>query len=162
MICPFCGSNQVMVANSRSNVRGNRIWRRRRCTDCSNVFTTYEYILLSYITVVKKSGKKQRYNRAKLYASIYHSCLDKKGADRGDISQFTEKITDEVETIILNTKKKEITTQAIKETVLGVLRKRAPDTLLRYLAYREGDDGRKLTSSVRKYFGISKIHKQDG
>lgn len=152
MDCPFCGSTQVMVSNSRPNIKRNKIWRRRKCLNCKNNFTTYEKIHLSYLTVIKKSGKRERFNRAKLYASIYHSCLDKKGVDRGDVSQFTEKITDEIETVILNFKMKSITTSEIKEIVMKILRKRSPDTLLRYLAYREGSDRKKLLRSVRKYF----------
>ncbi|HLE48920.1 MAG TPA: ATP cone domain-containing protein [Patescibacteria group bacterium] len=157
MNCPFCGSYQVMVTNSRANTKRNKVWRRRKCLDCENTFTTYEYIHLSYLTVIKNSGKKQKYNRAKLYASIYHSCLDKKGVDRGDISQFTEKITNEVESKLLGLKRKTITTIEIKAMVLKTLRKRSPDTLLRYLAYREGNDRRKLVSSVRKYFLETKV-----
>jgi len=152
MDCPFCGSTQVMVSNSRSNIKRSKIWRRRRCLKCNNTFTTYEKIHLSYITVVKKSGKRVRFNRAKLYASIYHSYLDRKWMDRGDASQFAEKITNEVEERILNFHRKCITTVEIEETVLKILREKSPDTLLRYLAYREGNDRRKLLGSVRKYF----------
>ncbi len=119
---------------------------------CNNVFTTYEKIHLSHLTVIKKSGKRERFNRAKLFASIYHSCLDKKGVDRGDASQFTENIINRVENVILKKKRKVITTTEIKEYVLKILRKRSPDTLLRYLAYREGNDRRKLVGSIKKYF----------
>jgi 2-phosphoglycerate kinase len=72
--------------------------------------------------------------------------------DRGDASQFAEKITSKVEEQILNFHKKCITTVEIEETVLKILRKKSPDTLLRYLAYREGNDRRKLLGSIRKYF----------
>ena len=152
MDCPFCGSSQIMVSNSRPNSKRNKIWRRRKCLECNNTFTTYENINLNYLTVIKKSGKKERFSRIKLYASIYHSSLDKKGVDRGDASLFTEKIVSEVEGVLLHLRRKSVSTGEIKETVLKILRKRSPDTFLRYLAYWEGVDQRKLLSSVRRYF----------
>ena len=152
MDCPFCGCNQVMVINSRPNVLKNQIWRRRKCLRCGQTFTTYEKINLSYLVVIKKSGKKQKYNRAKLYAAIYHAGLDEKRVDRGDVSAFAEILTEAVEKCIFKLKKKQITTSEIKEMVLKNLRSKAPATFLRYLAYREGGDKRELKKVVRKYF----------
>jgi transcriptional repressor NrdR len=152
MDCPFCGSSQVMVINSRPNSAKTKIWRRRKCMECKNSFTTYEKINLSYLVVIKKSGKKQMYDRAKLYASIYHSCLDKKGIDRGSVSDFSEKTTDLVEKKIFSLKKKQIETVEILKIVLKVLRQKSLDTFLRYLAYRKGEDRKGLVKEIRKFF----------
>ncbi|MEJ2347889.1 MAG: hypothetical protein P8Y17_01655 [Patescibacteria group bacterium] len=97
MHCPFCGSSQIMVTNSRPTKGDSQIWRRRKCLDCQENFTTYERMNLSHLIVVKKSGKKEKFQRAKLYASIYHSMIDRKNFDKGEASQFAEKITEQIE-----------------------------------------------------------------
>jgi transcriptional repressor NrdR len=140
MHCPFCGSSQVMVVNSRPNKSGGQIWRRRKCQKCHQAFTTYEKLNLSYLVVVKKSGKRVKYQRAKLFASIYHSSLDKKHADRGDIGEFAEYLTDLVEKEILKSQRQAVHSSEITEIVLSFLKQKAPDTFLRYLAYREGEN----------------------
>jgi transcriptional repressor NrdR len=152
MDCPFCGSSQVMVVNSRPNSAKSRIWRRRKCEKCGSSFTTYEKINLSYIVVVKKSGRKQKYSRAKLYSSIYHSCLDKKNVDRGEASQFSEMVTDTVEEAIFKLKNNQVSSGEILNMVLDALKVKSQDTLMRYLAYRKGDDKKELKKIVRKYF----------
>lgn len=135
MDCPFCGSSQVEIANSRLTKRGTQIWRRRKCMTCGNIFTTYERPELSHMVVVKKSGRKQKFNRAKLFAGIYRSTLDRKGADKGNMSLLAEEITLLVEKEIIDSKSKEITSTRIMEIVLVNLKKKAPDALLRFIAY---------------------------
>ena len=152
MKCPFCKSLQVMVVNSRTNCDNNQIWRRRKCLSCGEVHTTYEKIDLSYIKVIKKSGKKVRFQRAKLFSGIYHSCLDKKKVDRGDAGKFAEEVTRKVEAEIIRLKKKEIRSKEITEIVLSILAKESPDTFLIFLAYREGSDENKLRGLLGKYF----------
>jgi transcriptional repressor NrdR len=154
MKCPFCGSSQVMIVNSRPNTSGSKVWRRRKCLKCLKSFTTYENISLSYLIVVKKSGRRQRYSRAKLFASIYGSFLDKKGVDRGDASSFSEEIADRVEKTILKKRLKEISTGEILDIILSSLVRSAPDSFLRYLAYRKGKDKLVLKRFVKKYFSL--------
>jgi transcriptional repressor NrdR len=152
MRCPFCGSTQVAVVNSRPNSTGIQIWRRRKCLKCENVFTTYEKLNLTYLIVIKKSGRRQRYERSKLYSSIYHSSIDKKNVDRGDESKLAEEITSKVEQTILKLKRKRIKSTEITKIVLGELRKKAPDSFLRFLAYREGRDKKTMRSILKEYF----------
>lgn len=151
MDCPFCGSTQVMVVNSRPTIGNSQIWRRRECLSCKGIFTTYERINLSHLIVVKKSGRKQRYSRAKLFSGIYHSSLDKKGADRGQLSQSAEELTNQVERELINLRTKRVTTDEIMEVVLKVLSKKAPDILLRYVAYKESSHAKKIRKLIKKY-----------
>lgn len=151
MFCPFCESTQVMVTNSRPTKGSSQIWRRRKCLGCEEIFTTYEKINLSHLIVVKKSGRKERFRRAKLFSGIYHSSIDKKNADRGEMSEFSEKITNQIIQEILKLKRKKIRSTEITEMVLNKLRKRAPDVFLRYLAYREGSDRKKLGTLLKRY-----------
>lgn len=152
MNCPFCGSTQVMVTNSRPTKGSSQIWRRRKCLNCKEAFTTYERVNLSQLIVVKRSGKKQKYSRAKLYSGIYHSTIDKKGADRGEMSELSEVLTNLVEQEITNLRKKEIASGEIKEIVLRILGKREPDVLLRFIAYKEGDSKKKIRGLIKKHF----------
>lgn len=152
MNCPFCGSSQVMVVNSRPTAGGSQIWRRRKCTKCEAAFTSYERMNLSHLIVIKKSGRRQKFSKAKLYSGIYNSFLDKKGVDRGDIAELAEKIRNKVEKEIIELKRKEISSSEIEEVVSKILGRKSPDALLRFLAYRMGGDLRKLKSFLRKYF----------
>ena len=151
MNCPFCGSTQVMVTNSRPTRGDSQIWRRRKCLGCGEVYTTYEKINLSHLIVVKKSGRKERFRRVKLFSGIYHSSIDRKNVDRGEMSEFSEKTTNQIIQEILKLKRKEIHSTEITEMVLNKLKKTAPDTFLRYLAYREGSDRKKLGTLLKKY-----------
>lgn len=141
-----------MVVNSRPTRSDSQIWRRRKCMTCKDSFTTYEKINLSHIIVIKKSGRKQRFNRAKLYAGIYRSTIDKKNSDKGEMSQLSEEIVEKVEQEILKLKSKKIHSVKITETILNILRKKSPDTFLRFLAYREGNDPKRIKFLLRKYY----------
>jgi transcriptional repressor NrdR len=142
----------VFVVNSRSTKGGSQIWRRRKCEDCEGTFTTYEKTNLSHLKVVKKSGSRQRYSRAKLYSGIYHSSIDRKGADRGIMSELSEELTSQVERRIILLKKKRVHSEEIGDIVLEVLRKRSPDIFLRYLAYREQEDNQKMKGFIKKFY----------
>ncbi|HUV43149.1 MAG TPA: ATP cone domain-containing protein [Patescibacteria group bacterium] len=135
MNCPFCRSSQVFVTNSRPTKGNTQIWRRRKCSNCKKLFTTYENIDLSYLIVIKKSGRRQRYDRAKLYSSIYHAAIQEKGSDRGETGNLAEEITKDVETEILSLKRKRIKTSEIFNIVFDILKKKHLSTSLRYLAY---------------------------
>lgn len=152
MHCPFCGSSQLVVANSRPTKGNLQIWRRRKCLKCGEVFTTYERMTLSHLVVIKKSGRKQKYNRAKLYSGIYHSTIDRKNLDRGDASEFAEKMTNQVEKEILMLKRKRIKSTEITDIILKILRKKTPASFLSFLAYREGDNRKNLRKLLRKFY----------
>src|SRR3989304_8825433 len=152
MNCPFCGSSQIMVVNSRPTRGNSQIWRRRKCISCKEGFTTYGRMTLSHLIVIKKSGRRQRYSRAKIYSGIYHSSLDKKNADKGERGTFAEEVTGRVELEITKLRRKRIYSTEITEIILRILAKKEPDTLLRFLAYREGNNLKKLQKLVRKYY----------
>ncbi len=144
MFCPFCESEQVFVKDSRPTKSNSQVWRRRRCQKCGELFTTYEKIDLSYLIIVKKSGRKERYSRPKLFSGIYHSAIDTKNGDRGDISELCERVTNKVEQDILELRQKEIKSTEILEIVLNNLKETSMEILLRYLAYREGENEKRL------------------
>lgn len=151
MLCPHCQNSQVFVVNSRPTKHNSQVWRRKKCQSCKEVFTTYEKIDLSYLIIIKKSNKRQRFNRAKMYSSIYHAALYSKNADRGALAELSETITTQVERKILQLKKKRIETIEITNIILSILQKKSPDIFLRYLAYREGADRKNVKDLIDKY-----------
>lgn len=70
MRCPFCGSEDTQVKDSRSAEDGASVRRRRECSACGGRFTTFERVQLRELTVVKSSGKKAPFDRDKLARSV--------------------------------------------------------------------------------------------
>ena len=70
MRCPFCGSDDTQVLDTRSNPDTNSIRRRRKCAACDKRFTTYEKVELRMPRLVKKDGTRTEYERDKLMGSM--------------------------------------------------------------------------------------------
>ena len=70
MLCPFCGSEDTQVKDSRPAEDGAAIRRRRLCGACGARFTTFERVQLREITIVKRSGRKSVFDRDKLERSF--------------------------------------------------------------------------------------------
>lgn len=116
MKCPFCGSNNSQVKDSRETVDENAIRRRRECPDCGGRFTTYERIQLQDLTVVKKSGERVPFDRDKLLRSI-SLAVSKCGLSTSDVERLVEEIRRELE----NSGILEISSQLIGEKVMDKL-----------------------------------------
>ncbi|GDX62207.1 transcriptional repressor NrdR [Candidatus Levyibacteriota bacterium] len=84
MKCPYCGSSDTDVVETRDNEDLETIRRRRSCSKCDKRFTTYERVETVNLIVIKKDGKRQQFNRDKL---------------RGGILSASEKTTVSIETI---------------------------------------------------------------
>ncbi len=70
MRCPFCGSDDTQVKDSRPTEDGASIRRRRQCEDCGARFTTFERVQLRDLTVVKSENRREPFERAKLERSV--------------------------------------------------------------------------------------------
>src|SRR5919199_5161246 len=70
MRCPYCGSLDTQVKDSRPTEDSSAIRRRRVCPDCGGRFTTFERVQLRELTVVKRSGRRVPFDRDKLSRSI--------------------------------------------------------------------------------------------
>jgi transcriptional repressor NrdR len=70
MRCPFCGNLETQVKDSRPSEDGGAIRRRRSCPECGGRFTTFERVQLRELMVVKRSGRRTPFDRAKLERSI--------------------------------------------------------------------------------------------
>jgi transcriptional repressor NrdR len=146
MKCPFCRGETTDVFNTRSTKFGTQIWRRR-CLSCNESFTTYEQADLGFLKVEKKTGKKERYSRAKLFSGIYHAFLDIKSKQN-----TVDAVTDTVESKILDTKQAVLTTADIAEIVLQTLKHFNTAAFVRYLSNQTDlANEAQLKKELRKY-----------
>jgi transcriptional repressor NrdR len=73
MRCPFCGHDDTQVKDSRPSDDNAAIRRRRLCPACGGRFTTFERVQLRELTVVKKAGRREVFDREKLERAIHHA-----------------------------------------------------------------------------------------
>ena len=118
MRCPFCGTDDTQVVDSRVNDEGNSIRRRRRCSECDKRFTTYESVELTLPQVVKQNGKREDFSRNKLHQS-FSRALHKRPVPVEYIEQAIERIIQKV----LAYGEKEITARELGENVMHELKK---------------------------------------
>ena len=97
MKCPNCGYTESKVTDSRPTDEYTTIRRRRECLSCQRRFTTYEIIDTIPITIVKKNGKKELFDRNKLLTGIMKAC-DKRSVTREQM----EKLVNDVESELQN------------------------------------------------------------
>ncbi len=95
MRCPFCGSLEDKVVDSRLVRDGRAIRRRRECLACGRRFTTYEYIEQSPILVIKRDGRREQYQREKLVRGIKEAC-HKRPVSAEQIEELVDKIEGEI------------------------------------------------------------------
>jgi len=118
MHCPYCGYKESYVAETRDSEDLNTIRRRRACVSCAKRFTTYERIESVYLTVIKKSGRREQFAREKLKVGLLKSC-EKTKVTLSDI----EKITTEIERELRSADSVETTSIQIGELVAEKLKK---------------------------------------
>jgi transcriptional repressor NrdR len=117
MQCPHCQYHSTRVLESRSAENGQSIRRRRECLRCKHRFTTYERIEFVPITVIKRDGKKESFDRSKLLLGMVRAC-EKTGISQ----QRLEEIVEEIEVQLQQNSKREFTSNDIGELVLNYLK----------------------------------------
>lgn len=98
MRCPFCHSEDTQVKDSRPTEDGTAIRRRRQCGGCGARFTTFERVQLRELVVLKKSGKKEPFDREKLAQSILVACR-KRDIDPDRIERFVSSVQRQLEAL---------------------------------------------------------------
>ena len=96
MHCPFCGSDDNQVKDSRPVEDGGAVRRRRHCNACGARFTTFERIQLRELIVVKRNGDRTLFDREKLKRSVSIACR-KRGVDEEKIERIVNGIVRELE-----------------------------------------------------------------
>jgi len=136
MKCPYCGSKQNRVIDSRESKGGESIRRRRECEDCQKRFTSYERVEEILYMVVKKDGRRERYDRGKILAGLL------KAAEKRPIAiTELETIADEIETQLADRPEKEISTKEVGSYIMESLRRLDKVAFVRFASvYREFKD----------------------
>ena len=117
MKCPFCGHQNDKVVDSRESKEGDAIRRRRQCLGCQRRFTSYERIDEIPYMVVKKDGRRERFDRQKVLAGLLKAC------EKRPVSMVQlESIADEAETMVQESSERELATRAIGEMIMKELK----------------------------------------
>jgi transcriptional repressor NrdR len=117
MICPFCAHSETKVVDSRDTNDSKAIRRRRECEKCQARFSTYEEMEILRLTVVKKDGSKEDYDRTKIESGI-RKALEKRPVNDEQI----EKIMGDIEFEIHSKGEAEISSKEIGRIVLEKLK----------------------------------------
>ena len=118
MKCPYCGSTETEVVETRDSEDLETIRRRRSWLKCDKRFTTYERVENITLVVIKKDGKREQFNRDKLKSGIIRSC-EKTKVSVEDI----EKIVTEVERELRGADSVEVDSKKIGQMVAARLKK---------------------------------------
>ncbi len=139
MRCPFCGSDDTQVKDSRPAEDGASVRRRRECSACGGRFTTFERVQLRELVVIKSTGKRAPFDRDKLMRSILVA-LRKRDFEPERVEQMVSGIVRRLEA----TGDSEIESQKIGELVMEGLAKLDDVAYVRYASvyknFREAKD----------------------
>ena len=160
MKCPFCGSDDTQVIDSRVSDAGDSIRRRRRCTGCQKRFTTYETVELRLPQVVKTNGNRSDFDTNKLrigFARALHK--------RPVPTEFVDAAIDRIVSRVLAQGEREIASRQLGEMVMEELYKLDKVAYIRFASvyknFREAkdfetalaelsDDGKPVSTAERK------------
>ena len=147
MKCPFCGDQDSKVVDSRHNEETNSIRRRRECMRCQRRFTTHEMVEILPITVVKRDGSHQSFDRNKVYNSMLRA-FDKRKVNVADL----DTIAAEIEQTIQNSLEREITSDKIGEMVMERLKPLDEVAYIRFASvYRRFQDVNTFIHEINKF-----------
>ena len=133
MQCPFCQHPNNRVLESRSAESDRSIRRRRECLDCERRFTTYERIEYVPITVIKRDGARESFDRSKLLRGVVTAC-EKTGVS----AHAMELLVDEIEAELQQQAIREVASEEIGEKVLIRLRRLSEVAYVRFASvYRQ-------------------------
>ena len=118
MKCPFCGFVNDKVGDSRESREAESIRRRRECLKCGKRFTTYERIDEIPYMVVKKDGRREKFERQKVLSGLLRAC-EKRPVSMGKLEQ----IVNEAEALVIDSPEREARTSAIGELIMARLKK---------------------------------------
>ncbi len=139
MRCPFCGHDDTQVKDSRPTEDAAAIRRRRQCPACGGRFTTFERVQLRELTLIKKSGKREPFDRDKLARSIEIACR-KRAVDPERIERLVNGVVRQLESL----GEAEIDAGVVGEMVMVALQALDPVAYIRFASvyrdFREAKD----------------------
>ncbi|MBO6215885.1 MAG: transcriptional repressor NrdR [Lachnospiraceae bacterium] len=146
MKCPYCGSDNTRVIDSRPADDNCSIRRRRLCDNCTKRFTTYEKVETIPLIVIKKDNNREQYDRTKIESGILRSCHK-----RPVPVDVITKTVDEVEAEIFAREEKEVSSNVIGELVMDKLKDIDAVAYVRFASvYREFKDVNTFMNELKK------------
>ncbi|GAB4189557.1 MAG: transcriptional regulator NrdR [Roseiflexaceae bacterium] len=144
MRCPACQHPESDVIDTRKLNGGETIRRRRKCAACGRRFTTYERIESVVLTVVKKNGEREPYEREKLMRGVRTACYRRPVSE-----QQLEGLVNDVETALLSLEEREVPSSMLGDLVMRRLRELDEVAYIRFASvYRAFTDIGKLREAV--------------
>jgi transcriptional repressor NrdR len=136
MKCPFCNHIEDKVVDSRESREGDAIRRRRQCLGCERRFTTYERIDEVPYMVIKKDGRREKFDRQKVLSGLLKAC-EKRPVSMGRLAE----LVDQVEAKVTDSADREISTIEIGELLMDALRDLDKIAYVRFASvYRDFQD----------------------
>jgi transcriptional repressor NrdR len=136
MKCPFCNHQEDKVVDSRESKEGDAIRRRRECLACERRFTTYERIDEVPYMVVKKDGRREKFDRQKVLGGLLKAC-EKRPISMPRLSDLVNR----VESRVSDSPDREISTKEIGEFLMDNLRELDKIAYVRFASvYRDFQD----------------------
>ncbi len=149
MRCPYCGSEDTQVKDSRPTEENSAIRRRRVCPDCAGRFTTFERVQLRELTVCKRSGRKVPFDRDKLVNSVTVA-LRKRPVDADRVERMVSGMVRQLEA----SGESEIASSVIGELVIDALRGLDPVAYVRFASvyrdFREAADFESVLGEIAR------------
>lgn len=149
MRCPYCEHSDTRVIDSRPTEEGYAIRRRRECDNCSKRFTTYEKVEDITFMVIKKDGRREAFDRNKVFSGILRAC------EKRPVPVFQiEKIVDEIERGLNNMMEKEVRSNLIGEVIMEHLKELDEVAYVRFASvYRQFKDVNTFVAEIEKLLG---------
>jgi transcriptional repressor NrdR len=136
MRCPFCNNLEDKVVDSRESKEGEAIRRRRECLACERRYTTYERIDEVPYMVVKKDGRREKFDRQKVLAGLLKAC-EKRPVSMGKLAEMVN----QVESKVSDSPDREISTIEVGEFLMESLRELDKIAYVRFASvYRDFQD----------------------
>jgi transcriptional repressor NrdR len=146
MKCPYCGFAQDRVVDSRESKEADSIRRRRECESCNKRFTTYERLDEIPYMVVKKDGRREKFERQKVLSGLLRAC-----EKRPVSASRLEAIVDETEAYLMDSPERERTTNQIGELIMTHLRTIDKVAYIRFASvYRDFKDVREFKEELEQ------------
>ena len=146
MKCPYCGHLGDKVVDSRESKEGEVIRRRRECLDCSRRFTSYERIDEIPYMVVKKDGRRERFERQKLLGGLLKAC-----EKRPVRMSALESVADRIEATLQDRPEREMSTEEIGAICMQELKQLDKVAFVRFASvYRNFRDLDEFTNELNE------------
>jgi transcriptional repressor NrdR len=149
MKCPFCGTDDTQVVDSRVSEEGDRIRRRRRCVSCDKRFTTYETVELRMPQMVKANGTREEFDPDKLRTGFLRA-LHKRPVPTEYVDAAIERITQK----LLSLGEREVQSRRIGEMVMRELYRMDKVAYIRFASvykdFQDVEDFRDVLKEVAK------------